>query len=116
MPASIQSVPVSNKALWAGRIMSGLVVLFLTFDGAIKLVPLDIVVETSRQLGIPEHLARTLGVLTLADVSARVERAYATQLEGKVAAWFAGFRRRLRPSIRIGAGMMCAFAKLWARV
>ncbi len=43
------------------------------------------------------------GVLTLADVSARVERAYATQLEGKVAAWFAGFRRRLRPSIRIGA-------------
>ena len=43
------------------------------------------------------------GVLTLADVSARVERAYATQLEGKVAAWFAGFRRRLRPSLRIGA-------------
>ena len=39
------------------------------------------------------------GVLTLADVSARVERAYATQLEGKVAAWFAGFRRRLRPSL-----------------
>jgi hypothetical protein len=43
------------------------------------------------------------GVLTLADVSARVERAYATQLDGKVAAWFAGFRRRLRPSLRIGA-------------
>jgi hypothetical protein len=43
------------------------------------------------------------GVLTLADVAARVERAYASQLEGKVAAWFAGFRRRLRPSLRIGA-------------
>ena len=43
------------------------------------------------------------GVLTLADVSARVERAYATQLQGSVAAWFAGFRRRLRPSLRIGA-------------
>jgi hypothetical protein len=43
------------------------------------------------------------GVLTLADVAARVERAYALQLEGKVAAWFAGFRRRLRPSLRIGA-------------
>jgi len=43
------------------------------------------------------------GVLTLADVSARVERAYATQLQGPVAAWFAGFRRRLRPSLRIGA-------------
>jgi hypothetical protein len=43
------------------------------------------------------------GVLTLADVSARVERAYATQLQGSVAAWFEGFRRRLRPSLRIGA-------------
>ncbi len=43
------------------------------------------------------------GVLTLADVSARVERAYATQLEGTVAAWFSGFRRKLRPGLRIGA-------------
>jgi len=43
------------------------------------------------------------GVLTLADISARVERAYANQLSGSVAAWFAGFRRRLRPSVRIGA-------------
>jgi len=65
MPMSIPSAPVSNKALWGGRIMSGLVVLFLAFDGVIKLVPLDVVVETSRQLGIPEHLARTLGILTL---------------------------------------------------
>jgi hypothetical protein len=65
MPMSIPSAPVSNKASWGGRIMSGLVVLFLAFDGVIKLVPLDVVVETSRQLGIPEHLARTLGILTL---------------------------------------------------
>jgi hypothetical protein len=39
---------------------------FLLFDGAIKLVPLDIVIATSQQLGIPTELARTLGVLTLA--------------------------------------------------
>ncbi len=57
---------VSNKALWAGRILSGLVVAFLLLDGAIKLIPLDIVVQTSQELGIPVHLARTLGVLTLA--------------------------------------------------
>jgi hypothetical protein len=57
--------PVSSKALWAGRVISGVVVLFLLFDGAIKLVPLDVVIETSRELAIPEHLARTLGVLTL---------------------------------------------------
>jgi hypothetical protein len=57
---------VSNKALWTGRILSGLVVAFLLLDGAIKLIPLDIVVQTSQELGIPVHLARTLGVLTLA--------------------------------------------------
>jgi hypothetical protein len=58
--------PISRNSLWAGRIVSGLVVAFLLFDGAIKLIPLDIVIETSAQLGIPVHLARTLGVLTLA--------------------------------------------------
>lgn len=57
--------PVSATARWAGRIVSGLVVVFLLVDGAIKLVPLDIVLQTSEQLGIPGHLARTLGVLTL---------------------------------------------------
>jgi hypothetical protein len=46
--------------------MSGIVVVFLLFDGAIKLIPLDIVVQTSEALGIPADLARTLGVLTLA--------------------------------------------------
>ena len=56
---------ISSKALWAGRILSGLVVAFLLLDGAIKLIPLDIVVQTSQELGIPVHLARTLGVLTL---------------------------------------------------
>lgn len=59
-------VPISNTALWTGRVLSGLVILFLLFDGAIKLIPLDIVIETSRQLGIPTNLAVTLGVLTLA--------------------------------------------------
>lgn len=58
--------PTSSKALWAGRILSGLVVAFLLLDGAIKLIPLDVVVQTSQELGIPVHLARTLGVLTLA--------------------------------------------------
>ena len=68
MQTTVQIPPVSNKALWAGRIMSGLVILFLIPDAVIKLVPLDIVIETSRELGIPGHLARTLGVLTLVGV------------------------------------------------
>ncbi len=57
----------SNAMLWAGRVLSGLVVLFLLFDGAIKLQPHPIVTETMQQLGYsgsPE-LARRLGVMTL---------------------------------------------------
>lgn len=62
---TIEVIPVSKMALWAGRVISGIVILFLVFDGGIKLIPLDIVLTTSRELGIPENLARTLGVLTL---------------------------------------------------
>ncbi len=65
MQAASQPVPVSLTSQWAGRMLSGLVVVFLLFDGIIKLVPLDIVIETSEQLGVPGSLARTLGVLTL---------------------------------------------------
>ncbi len=42
------------------------------------------------------------GVLTLADVAIRIERAYALQLQGRLATWFAGVRQRLRPSLRLG--------------
>jgi hypothetical protein len=65
MNAKGHAAATSTKAIWAGRILSGLVVVFLLFDGTIKLIPLDIVVETSAKLGIPASLARTLGVLTL---------------------------------------------------
>jgi hypothetical protein len=66
MSTMAHTAPASNGMLWTGRILSGLVVLFLLFDGAIKLIPLDVVITTSQELGIPTHLARTLGVLTLA--------------------------------------------------
>jgi NAD-dependent dihydropyrimidine dehydrogenase PreA subunit len=42
------------------------------------------------------------GVLTLADVAVRIERAYGEQLEGRLASWFSGVRRRLRPTVRVG--------------
>jgi len=65
MQTSTQTGSVSTKAHWAGRILSGLVVLFLLFDGAIKLVPIDPVTESLAQLGYPVNLARGLGVLVL---------------------------------------------------
>jgi len=64
--SGLDTPSVSSAALWGGRVLSGLLILFLVFDGAIKLAPLQIVTDTSLQLGIPTHLARTLGVLTLA--------------------------------------------------
>ena len=67
MQAHSSAVPISSAAIWAGRIMSGLVIAFLLFDGAVKLVPIAPVTETMEQLGYPVSatLARGLGVLTL---------------------------------------------------
>jgi hypothetical protein len=63
----VQPTPTGTAALWTGRVLSGLVILFLLLDGAMKMIPLSIVTETMGQLGYAssENLARTLGVLTL---------------------------------------------------
>lgn len=60
------SAPTAKSVIF-GRFLSGLVILFLVFDGAIKLVPLQVVTETMAALGYPADagLARLLGVLTL---------------------------------------------------
>ena len=62
------STSSTTGARWAGRALSGLVIVFLLLDGAIKLVPLDVVTDTLVQLGYPPDagIARTIGVLTLA--------------------------------------------------
>jgi hypothetical protein len=45
--------------------MSGLVIAFMLFDGVMKLIPLDVVISTSEQMGIPGSLARPLRVIGL---------------------------------------------------
>jgi hypothetical protein len=57
----------SRTALWTGRVLSGIAVLFLLFDGAIKLVPIQPVTDSLRELGYPASasFARFLGVVTL---------------------------------------------------
>jgi hypothetical protein len=61
---------ISKGARWIGYAMSGLVILFLLFDGGIKLVPLEIVTQTSGEIGLPTDasFARLLGILTLIGV------------------------------------------------
>jgi hypothetical protein len=68
MSTIAEAAPVSKPALWTGRILSGLVILFMRFDGAIKLVPWPVVTETMDRIGYgsSESLARTLGAITVA--------------------------------------------------
>src|SRR5207302_1760245 len=67
MPTIAEKVPVSKSALWLGRVLSGLVILFLLFDGAIKLVPWPVVTETMDRIGYgsSETLARSLGIIAI---------------------------------------------------
>ncbi len=45
------------------------------------------------------------GVLTVADVSTRLELAYERQLDGALRRWFTAVRRNLRPAGRVSAGL-----------
>jgi hypothetical protein len=56
---------VSKKRLWAGRIMSGIVVLFLVFDATGKLMVVDPVVKGMAELGYPVPLAPVIGIILL---------------------------------------------------
>jgi hypothetical protein len=67
MQTAAQFEPASSRGLWAGRVMSALVIVFLLFDGAIKLAPMDVVLESMEPLGYPASvgIARLLGALTI---------------------------------------------------
>jgi len=53
----------SKKKLWAGRIMSGLVIAFMLFDCAIKLLQLEIVRTSMAQLGYPQSSGLLIGII-----------------------------------------------------
>jgi len=67
MPTMVKVRPASKPALFVGRILSGLVVLFLLFDGTAKLVPWPVVSETMDKMGYgsSETLARSVGIITI---------------------------------------------------
>jgi hypothetical protein len=66
--ATAEAAPTSSGLVWTGRVLSGLVVLFLLFDGAIKLVPLQVVIDTVIPLGWPADPVtwRALGIVLIA--------------------------------------------------
>jgi hypothetical protein len=61
-----RAISVSKVRLWAGRAISGLVVLFLTFDGAFKFTNSAPLVEAFAHVGWPIDLAPVIGTILLA--------------------------------------------------
>jgi hypothetical protein len=59
----------SRKRLWAGRILSGLAIVFLAFDAVAKVLELPPVVEGSLKLGYPASTVFGIGVVLLACVA-----------------------------------------------
>jgi hypothetical protein len=69
MRPDTQTHSTSNTTRWAGRVLSGLAVLFLTWDGVIKIVTLAPVVEAFARLGYPVTVAVGIGILELVCVA-----------------------------------------------
>ena len=65
MSSENQSVPVSKKMLWAGRIMSALPALMLFMSAGMKFAKPPEVLEGFVHLGYPESLALALGIVEL---------------------------------------------------
>ena len=55
----------SPKSSWTGRIVSGLVILFMLFDTVAHLVKPQVVVDAFNRLGLSPAFSRPLGVLEL---------------------------------------------------
>ena len=69
MQATTHSAPSTSVQVWSGRVISALAVLFMVFDGAIKVLQLAAAVEGSETLGYSAGQILGLGYLTLACVA-----------------------------------------------
>ena len=66
MVSATHSSPISNKRLWAGRILSTMPALILLVDGAMKLVKPEVVIRATVELGYAESVIIPLGIVLLA--------------------------------------------------
>src|SRR6478609_3287082 len=63
---NIQSKSHSGKgALWTGRIISGIITLFLLVDALMKVVESKVAMDGSGQLGWPEQAVQAIGIVLL---------------------------------------------------
>ena len=63
MQPDLPSQPVSKGMLWTGRILTGLIGLFMLMDGVMKLAKPEFVVKPSVELGFSEAVIVPLGVV-----------------------------------------------------
>lgn len=52
-------------AIWTGRVLSGLVIAFMIFDGGITVITFDFVAKGMTEFGLPLDYARPLGAVML---------------------------------------------------
>ncbi len=62
---AIPAAPPSKKALWTGRVLSALAVLFMLMDASMKLLQLPDAVKGTTTLGYPASVIFPLGVIQL---------------------------------------------------
>jgi hypothetical protein len=63
--APVAGQTFSTTQLWAGRILSGIVTLFLLWDGVMKLLKPAFVIKANREIGYPESDIVGIGVVLL---------------------------------------------------
>ena len=65
MQSALQDSQISSKMIWAGRIVSGLVVVMMVFSAVMKILKPDEVVKEFTRLGYPETVVIGIGILEL---------------------------------------------------
>jgi hypothetical protein len=60
---------VSKGSVWTGRILSGIVVLFMIFDGVTKVMKVPQVIEATVRIGFPVSTVVGIGVTLLVSVA-----------------------------------------------
>jgi DoxX-like family len=65
MSSATQTAPISKAQLWAGRVISALLVLFLLFDAGAKLMRIAPVLQAFTEVGLSTSLAVPIGAVLL---------------------------------------------------
>jgi len=65
MESTTESAPISKAALRAGRAISGLVVLFMIFDGVTKVMKVPQVIDATIRIGFPVSTVVGVGITLL---------------------------------------------------